>query len=161
MPDKSVSYAFMQALFDAIGGDSGALKQLVVDVDSLKAAVDNSTGANLPTPILQTLTVVSTFQALSPHPLPCWQKNNICTPRNSAWHINNTAAYTIKAGTAFVTGANLKANTSYSVVVMQGDGTISENTLAVNSTGKSLSFTAEQVIKASSFVVFICEESLE
>ena len=161
MPNKSVSYAFMQALFDAIGGDSGSLKQLVVDVDSLKAAVDNSTGANLPTPILQTLTVVSTFQALSPHPLPCWQKNNICTPRNAAWYINNTAAYTIKAGTAFVTGANLKANTTYSVVVMQDDGTISENTLAVNSTGKSLSFTAEQVIKASSFVVFICEESLE
>lgn len=161
MPDKSVSYAFMQALYDAVGGDSGAIKQLVMDVDALKSSIGNTLVTPTPVPILQPLTVVSTFQALSPHPLPCWQKNNLCTPRNSAWHINNTAAYNIKAGTAFVTGANLKANTSYSVVVMQGDGTISENTLAVNSTGKSLSFTAEQVIKASSFVVFICEESLE
>lgn len=161
MPDKSVSYAFMQALYDSIGGDSGALKQLAEGVDALKAGIGNTPVSPTPVPIVQTLTVVPTFQALSPHPLPCWQQNGVCTPRNSAWHINNTAAYTIKAGTAFVTGASLKANTSHSVVIMQGDGTISENTLAVNSTGKSLSFTAEQVIKAASFVVFICEEVID
>lgn len=161
MLDNSVSYAFMQALYDSVGGDSRALKQLVGDVDALKASIGNTPVAPTPVPILQTLTVVPAFQALSPHPLPCWQQNGVCTPRNSAWHINNTAAYTIKAGTAFVTDASLKANTSYSVVIMQGDGTISENTLAVNSTGKSLSFTAEQAIKAASFVVFICEEVLD
>lgn len=160
MSDKAVSYAFMQALYDAVGGDSGALKQPVMDVDALKSGIGNTLVSSTPVPILQTLTVVPTFQALLPHPLPCWQQNGVYTLRNSAWHVNNTAAYTVKAGTAFVTGANLKANTSYSVVIMQGDGSISENTLAVNSTGKSLSFTAEQPIKAASFVVFICEEAL-
>ena len=160
MPDKSVSYAFMQALYDSVGGDSIARKQLVGG-DALKASIGNTPVDPTPVPILQTLTVVPTFQALSPRPLPCWQQNGVCTPRNSAWHINNTAAYTIKAGTAFVTDASLKANTSYSVVIMQGDGTISKNTLAVNSTGKSLSFTAEQAIKAASFTVFICEEVLD
>lgn len=161
MSDKSVSYAFMQALYASVGADSGALKQLVGDADVLKASIGNTPVVPTPVPILQTLTVVPAFQALSPHPLPCWQQNGVCTPRNSAWRINNTAAYTIKAGTAFVTGASLKANTSYSVVIMQGDGTISENVLAVNSTGKSMSFTAEQAIKAASFVVFICEEVLD
>lgn len=153
MQDKSVSYALMQALYDAIGGDNGALKQLVMDGDAL---VDSR-----PVPILQTVTVVPTFQALSPHPLPCWQQNDVCTLRNSTWRINNTAAYTIKAGRAFVTGANLKANTFYSAIIMQGDGSTNENTLAVNSTGKSLSFTAEQAVKAASFVVFVCEEALD
>lgn len=145
MPDKSTSYAFMQALYDSVGGDG----------------VGNALVDHTPAPILQTLAVAPAFQALSPHPLPCWRQNGVCTPRNSAWRIDNTAAHTIKAGTAFVTGASLKADTSYSVVIMQGDGTISENTLAVNSTGKSLSFTAEQAIKAASFVVFICEEVLD
>ena len=161
MSGKSVSYAFMQALYDSVGRDSVAVKQLAGDVDALKASIDNTPVDHTPAPILQTLAVVSTFQALSPNPLPCWQQNGVCTPRNSAWRINNTAAYTVKAGTAFVTGASLKANTSYSVVIMQGDGTISENTLAVDSTGKSLSFTAEQAIKAASFVIFICEEALD
>lgn len=160
MSDKSVSYALMQALYDAIGGDIGALKQLVMDGDALKTGIGNTLVDSRPVPILQTLTVAPTFQALSPHPLPCWQQNDVCTLRNSAWCINNTAAYTIKAGTAFVTGANLKANTCYSAVIMQGDGSTNENTLAVNSTGKSLSFTAEQAVKASSFVVFVCEEAL-
>lgn len=160
MPDKSVSYAFMKALYDAIGGDNGALKQHVMDGDALKTSIGNAPVDSRPVPILQTLTVVQAFQALSPRPLPCWQQNDVCTLRNSAWCINNTAAYTIKAGTAFVTGANLKANTSYRTVIMQGDGSINENTLAVNSTGKSLSFTAEQAVKAASFVVFVCEEAL-
>lgn len=161
MPDKSASYAFMKALYDTIGADSVALKPLVCDADALKASIGNMPVAPTPVPILQTLTAVPEFQALSPNPLPCWQQNGVCTPRNSAWCINNTTAYTIKAGAAFITDASLKANTSYSVVIMQGDGTISENTLAVNSTGKSLSFTAEQAIKAASFVVFICEEVLD
>lgn len=160
MSDKSVSYALMQALYDAIGGDNAALKQLVMDGDAIKTGIGNAPVDSRPVPILQTLTVVPTFQALSPHPLPCWQQNDVCTLRNSAWRINNTAAYTIKAGTAFVTGANLKANTLYSAVIMQGDGSTNENTLAVNSTGKSLSFTAEQAVKAANFVVFICEEAL-
>lgn len=146
MADKSISYEFVRALYDAIGGDSGAVTKLA------EAA---------PKPMLQNLTAVSTFQALSPHLLPCWENNGVCTLRNAAWCINNTEACTIKAGTAFATGANLKANESYSVVIMQGDGTINENTLSVNSTGKSLSFTAEQLIKAGSFVIFICEESLD
>lgn len=157
MPDKSVSYAFMKALHDAIGGDNEALKQHVMDGDALKTSIGIAPVDSRPVPILQTLTVVPAFQALSPHPLPCWQQNDVCTLRNSTWRINNTAAYTIKAGTAFVTGANLKANTSYSTIIMQDDGSINENTLAVNSTGKSLSFTAEQAVKAANFVVFICE----
>lgn len=161
MPDKSVSYAFVQALYDSVGAHSTALEPLAGDADALKASIGNTPVAPTPVPIVQTLSVVPAFPALSPHPLPCWQQNGVCTPRNSAWHINNTAAYTIKAGTAFVTGASLKANTSYSVVIMHGDGTISENTLAVNSTGTSLSFTAEQAIKAASFVVFISEEALD
>lgn len=144
MPDKSISYEFVRALYDAIGGDSG--------LESMAAA---------PKPVLQNLTIVPTFQAFAPHPLPCWQTNGVCTLRNATWHINNTAAYTIKAGTAFATGATLKANASYSVMIMQGDGTINDNTLSVNSTGKSLSFTAEQPIKAGSFVIFICDESLD
>ena len=144
MPDKSISYEFVRALYDAIGADSG----LNFMADATK-------------PVLQNLTIVSTFKAFAPHPLPCWQNNGVCTPRNAAWHINNTEAYTIKAGTAFATGATLKANASYSVVIMQGDGTINENTLSVNNTGKSLSFTAEQPIKAGSFVIFICDESLD
>lgn len=144
MTGKSVGYAFMQQLYNSLGSDSVALSP-----------------NNAPVPTQQTLTVVPTFSALAPHPLSCWAKNGVCTPRNSAWHINNTAAYTIKAGTAFTTGADLKASTAYSVVIMQGDGSISENTLAVNSTGKSLSFTADQDIKAASFVVFICEEHLD
>lgn len=151
MPDKSVSYAFMQALYDSMGTDSGALK----------AGIGDTPVAPTPVPVVQTLTVAPRFQALSPRPLPCWRQNGVCTPRNSAWRIDNTAACTVKAGTAFATGASLKADTSYSVVIMQGDGTISENTLAVDSTGKSLSFTAEQAIKAASFVVFICEEALD
>lgn len=155
MPDKSISYELVRALYDAIGGDSGAVKQLAADGGSLKSM------AAAPRPVLQSLTIVPTFQAFAPHPLPCWQNNGICTPRNAAWHIDNTAAYTIKAGTAFATGATLKANASYSVVIMQCDGTINENTLSVNSTGKSLSFTAEQLIKAGSFTILICEESLD
>ena len=155
MPDKSIGYEFVRALYDAIGGYSGAVKQLGADVSGLKTA------AAAPKPVLQSLTVVSTFQAFAPHPLPCWENNGTCTPRNAAWCIDNTAAYTIKAGTAFATGATLKANTSYSVVIMQGDGTINDNTLSVNSTGTSLSFTAEQLIKAGSFVIFICGERLD
>lgn len=154
MSDKSVGYAFMQQLYNSLGGDSGASAGLIADVAAL-----SPNNAHVPTQ--QNLTVVSTFSALAPHPLPCWAKNGVCTPRNSAWRINNTAAYTINAGTAFATGADLKANTSYSVVVMQGDGSTNENTLVVNSTGKSLSFTADQPIKAASFVVFICEEYLD
>lgn len=161
MPDKSVSYAFMRALYDSVGAGSGALEPLAGDVDALKPSIGDTPVVPTPAPIVQTLTVVPAFQALSPHPLPCWRQNGVCTPRNSAWRIDNTAAYAIKAGTAFVTGASLKADTSYSVVIMHGDGTISENTLAVDSTGKSLSFTAEQAIKAASFVVFICEEALD
>lgn len=162
MPDKSVSYALMQALYEAIGGggDNGALKRLVMDGDALKTGIGDALVDSRPVPILQPLTVVPAFQALSPHPLPCWRQNDVCTLRNSAWRVNNTAAYTIKAGTAFVTGANLKADTRYSVVIMQGDGSANANTLAVNSTGKSLSFTAEQAVKAASFVVFVCEEAL-
>lgn len=161
MPDKSVGYAFMRQLYDSLGGDSGALAGIIADGAQLKGEIAALSPNNAHVPTQQNLTVVSTFQALAPHPLPCWEKNGICTLRNSAWHINNTAAYTVKAGTAFATDADLKANTSYSVVVMQGDGSISENTLVVNSTGKSLSFTADQAIKAASFVVFICEEYLE
>ena len=161
MPDKSVGYAFMHQLYESLGGDSGALAGAIADGAQLKGGIAALSSNNAHVPTQQNLTVVSTFRALAPHPLPCWEKNGICTPRNSAWHINNTTAYTVKAGTAFATDADLKANTSYSVVVMQGDGSISENTLAVNSTGKSLSFTADQAIKAASFVVFICEEYLE
>lgn len=154
MSDKSVGYAFMQQLHNSLGGDSGAPAGLIADVAAL-----SPNNAHVPTQ--QNLTVVSTFSALAPHPLPCWAKNGVCTPRNCAWHINNTAAYTINAGTAFATGADLKASTSYSVVIMQGDGSTNENTLVVNSTGKSLSFTADQAIKAASFVIYICEEYLD
>ena len=156
MPDKSRSYEFVRALYDAIGGDSGAVKQLAADANELKSM------AAAPKPVLQSLTVAPTFQGLSLRPLPCWENNGVCTPRNAAWHINNTRACTIKAGTAFATGATgatLKANASYSVVIMQGDSTINENTLAVDSTGKSLSFTAEQLIKAGNFTILICEEA--
>ena len=144
MPDKSISYEFVRALYDAIGADSG-----------LNAMADAAK------PVLQNLTIAPTFKAFAPHPLPCWQNNGVCTPRNAAWRIDNTEACTIKAGTAFATGATLKANASYSVVIMQGDGTINGNTLSVNNTGKSLSFTAEQPIKAGGFVIFICDEGLD
>lgn len=160
MPDKSVGYAFMRQLYDSLGGDSGELAGVIADVAQLKGEIAALSPNNMRVPTQQNLTVVPTLHALAPHPLPCWEKEGVCTPRNSAWHINNTAAYTINAGTVFATGASLKANTSYSVVIMQGDGGISENTLAVDSTGKSLSFTADQPIKAASFVVFICEEYL-
>lgn len=161
MPDKSVGYAFMQQLHKSLGGDSGALAGIISDVDRLKGEIAARSPNNAHVPTQQDLTVVPTFSALAPHPLPCWAKNGVCTPRNAAWHIDNTAACTINAGTAFATGADLKASTSYSVVVMQGDGSANENTLVVDSTGKSLSFTADQPIKDASFVVFICEEYLD
>lgn len=160
MPDKSVSYALMQALYAAIGGDNGAFEQLMTDDDALKTGIGGALADSRPAPILQTLAAVPAFQALSPHPLPCWRQNGVCTLRNSTWLVDNTAAYTIEAGAAFATGANLKANTSYSVVIVQGDGSANENTLAVDGTGKSLSFTAEQAVEAASFAVFVCEEAL-
>lgn len=161
MPDKSVGYAFMQQLYNSLGGDSGALAGLIADDAQLKGEIAALSPNNAHVPTQQDLTAVPTFSALAPHPLPCWAKNGVCAPRNSAWRIDNTAAYTINAGTAFATGADLKASTSYSVVIMQGDGSTNENTLVINSTGKSLSFTADQTIKAASFVVFICEEYLD
>lgn len=159
--DKSVGYAFIHQLYDSLGGDSVALAGDVAYTAQLKGENAALSPNNMHVPTQQNLTVVSTFSALAPHPLPCWEKDGVCTPRNSVWYINNTAAYTINAGTVFATGASLKANTSYSVVIMQWDGSINGNTLAVNSTGKSLSFSADQPIKAASFVVFICGEYLD
>lgn len=158
MANKFNGYGFVQLLADAIGDGGAAVKALATDVANVKEELTNLKAQQV-MPTQQAVTVVSTFQALAPHPLPCWKSNGVYTLRNAAWHINNTADYTIKAGTAFATGMSLKPNTSHSVVVMLGDGTTRENTLAVNSTGKSLSFTADQSVTAASFIIFICEEA--
>ena len=152
MANKFNGYGFVQLLADAIGDGGAAVKAFASDAADVKEGLADLKATQV-MPTQQAVSVVSAFQALAPHPLPCWKSNGVYTLRNAAWHINNTAAYTIKAG------MSLKPNTSHSVVVMLGDGTTCENTLAVNSTGKSLSFTADQSVTAASFIIFICEEA--
>lgn len=152
----------VEAVAGAEYGNVGMRNDGTLAVTSLhgisEAMLDAALLAKLGTaPSEQQPTVVTTFKSLAPHVLPTWTNGSI---RNSAWHVNNTTAYSMNAGTAFVTGLSLMPNKTYSVLVMQHDGTTSENTLAVNSTGKSLSFTATQAIKGGSFVVFILEEYL-
>lgn len=173
---NGVSYEFVQLIAEKLSaplsgveavagteyGNVGMRNDGTLAVTSLhgitEAALDAALRAKLgAAPSEQQPTVVTTFKRLAPHALPTWANGSL---RNSTWHVNNTTEYSLTAGTAFVTGLSLTPNKTYSVLIMQHDGTTSENTLSVNSTGKSLSFTATQTIKGGSFVVFILEEYL-
>lgn len=173
---NGVSYAFVKLIAEKLSmpltgvepvagteyGNVGMRNDGTLAITSLHGITESALDAALPAklrtaPSVQQPTVVATFRSLAPHVLPTWSNGSL---RNSVWHVHNTAAYSINAGTAFVTGLSLMPNKMYSVLIMQHDGTTSENTLAANSTGKSLSFTATQDIKSGNFVVFILEEYL-
>lgn len=145
---NGVSYGFVKLIAE----------KLSAPVSGMQAAHDAALGAKPATAASeQQPTVAAAFKSLAPHALPTWANGSL---RNSAWHVDNTAEYSLSAHTAFVTGLSLMPNKTYSVLIMQHDGTTAENTLSVDGTGKSLSFMATQAIKGGSFVVFILEEHL-
>lgn len=117
---------------------------------------DIQSGKTIVEPELQNVTVPDNL-TLTVSALPTWSNKSL---RNGVWAVSNTSTVaTVKAGTVIGTGLDLNANETYSVVIM-GEN-LEENTISVNSTGKSITFTADATFPANDTVyVLIMEESM-
>lgn len=123
-----------------------------------KAYVDGMIGQFAIFPDTQTPTIPSITQlaAVSMSPIPAWSNGSL---RNGLMTIANVdPAKSLPAGTAFATDLNLAPNKLYRVCSLGGE----ENTIQVDSTGKSLSFTDDFMLPDSATVVLaILEEDLD
>lgn len=120
--------------------------------------IDNAFGGEgVVQPELQNPTIPKNL-TLKATALPTWSNKSL---RNGIWSVSNTAAstLTISAGTVVSTGLDLAKNQLYSVVLM-GEN-LEENTIKVNTTGKSITFTANVEIPANdTLYILVMEEKM-
>lgn len=148
------------ALADANEKDIDSIDHIVRGIATdaaTRAYVDNAISSYAISPETQTPTIPSIAQlaAVSMGPIPAWSNGSL---RNGLMTVANSGpAQSLPAGTAFAAGLDLTAGKTYSVCSLSGD----ENAIQVDSTGKSISFTADFSLPDNATVVLaICGEDL-
>ena len=92
--------------------------------------------------------------------IPVWKAGADVLLRSAVVDIQASAEVTLTAGTVLATGLSVKANQTYAVWFHDADGTMSHNTLATNSTGKSITLTADQTFKVGTSLMFVTENDI-
>ena len=124
------------------------------DIAALESGTTHSMVADTQTP-----TVPSNL-ALSIGLLPVWKAGADVLLRSAIVDVSATKATTVKAGTVIATGLNLKASQSYAVWFLSSAGTLTHNTLQTNSTGKSLTMSADETFDKGTTLMMVTENDI-
>lgn len=135
-------------------GFFGTLNKFMRKLDSTLVTMQSGEG-NV-SPELQNVRVPDNL-ALVATALPTWSNKSV---RNATWSITNTSSQTVTvpAGTVVGTGLDLNPNELYSVAIMNEH--LDENTVKVNDTGKSITFTADAEFPVGTTFVLVLEENM-
>lgn len=150
---STTNFKFPQfPVFGNGSGFYGTLNKFMKRLDGILATMQSGEG-NV-SPELQNVKVPTNL-TLSASALPTWSNKSV---RNATWSVTNTgsAPLSIKAGTVIATGLDLAPNQLYSVAIM--DEHLDENTMKVNDTGKSITFTADVEFPIGTSFVLVLEE---
>lgn len=165
MARRAAKKAKVWATGDVIDADSmNALQQAAdnalalartneADISALESGSTHSMTADVQEP------TVPDNLAVSVGLLPVWKAGADVLLRSGIVDVSATAATTLKAGTVLATGLALKASQTYAVWLLNG-GALEHNTLAVNSTGKSVTLTADQTFPQGTTLMLITENDI-
>lgn len=124
------------------------------DIAALESGTTHSMVADTQTP-----TVPSNL-ALSLGLVPVWKAGADVLLRSAIVDVSATSATTVTAGTVVATGLSLKANQSYAVWFLSSAGTVTHNTLQTNSTGKSLTLSADETFAKGTTLMMVTENDI-
>lgn len=124
------------------------------DIAALESGTTHSMVADTQTP-----TVPSNL-ALSLGLVPVWKAGADVLLRSAIVDVSATSATTVTAGTVVATGLNLKASQSYAVWFLSSAGTVTHNTLQTNTTGKSLTLSADETFSQGTTLMMITENDI-
>lgn len=124
------------------------------DIAALESGTTHSMVADTQTP-----TVPSNL-ALSLGLVPVWKAGADVLLRSAIVDVSATSATTVTAGTVVATGLNLKASQSYAVWFLSPAGTVTHNTLQTNSTGKSLTLSADETFAQGTTLMMVTENDI-
>ena len=98
--------------------------------------------------------------ALSIGLLPVWKAGSDVLLRSAIVDVSATEATTVSAGTVIATGLTLKASQSYAVWFLSSAGTLTHNTLQVNTTGKSVTLSADESFAQGTTLMLVTENDI-
>ena len=124
------------------------------DIAALESGTTHSMVADTQTP-----TVPSNL-ALSLGLVPVWKAGADVLLRSAIVDVSATSATTVTAGTVVATGLNLKASQSYAVWFLSSAGAVTHNTLQTNSTGKSLTLSADETFAKGTTLMMVTENDI-
>lgn len=124
------------------------------DIAALESGTTHSMVADTQTP-----TVPSNL-ALSLGLVPVWKAGADVLLRSAIVDVSATSATTVAAGTVVATGLNLKASQSYAVWFLSSAGAVTHNTLQTNSTGKSLTLSADETFAKGTTLMMVTENDI-
>lgn len=124
------------------------------DIAALESGTTHSMVADTQTP-----TVPSNL-ALSIGLVPVWKAGADVLLRSAIVDVSATSATTVAAGTVVATGLNLKASQSYAVWFLSSAGAVTHNTLQTNSTGKSLTLSADETFAEGTTLMMVTENDI-
>lgn len=125
-----------------------------IDIAALESGTTHSMVADTQTP-----TVPSNL-ALSLGLVPVWKAGADVLLRSAIVDVSATSATTVTAGTVVATGLSLKANQSYAVWFLSSAGAVTHNTLQTNSTGKSLTLSADETFAKGTTLMMVTENDI-
>lgn len=124
------------------------------DIAALESGATHSMMADTQTPTVPSNLVLSIGL------VPVWKAGADVLLRSAIVDVSATAATTITAGTVIATGLNLKASQSYAVWFLSSAGAVTHNTLQTNSTGKSLTLSADETFAQGTTLMMITENDI-
>ena len=148
-----ITAADMNALQQAADNALALAQTNEQDIASLESGTVHSMVADTQTP------TVPDNLAVSVGLLPVWKAGADVLLRSGIVDVSATAETELKAGTVLATGLTLKASQTYAVWLLNG-GTMEHNTVSVNSTGKSITLTADQTFPAGTTLMLITENEI-
>ena len=98
--------------------------------------------------------------ALSIGLLPVWKAGSDVLLRSAIVDVSATDDTTVKAGTVIANGLALKPRKSYAVWFMSSAGTLTHNMLQVNTTGKSVTLSADESFAQGTTLMLVTENDI-
>lgn len=92
--------------------------------------------------------------------IPVWKAGADVLLRSAIVDVSAASETTVSAGTVIATGLTLKASQSYAVWFLSPSGQLTHNTLKTNTTGKSITLSADEAFAQGTTLMFVTENEI-